>query len=60
MNLEVYSPLRLSGHPAFDTSYLKDNIRGIRRATEMVHQCCWMMMDAYVVAYQDYLALKKA
>ena len=45
---------------ALATSYLQDNIRGISREAEMVRQCCGLMMDAYVVAYQDYLQSKKA
>jgi hypothetical protein len=54
--------MNLKQHPlvAFVTNYLQENIRGISRETEMVRQCCWVMMDAYVVAYDDYLKSKKA
>lgn len=40
---------------AFLASYLQDNIVAITRETEMVRRCCWVMMDAYVVAYHEYL-----
>lgn len=44
---------------AFVISYLQDNVRGINRETEMVRQCCWVMMDAYIVAYHAHLESKK-
>jgi len=40
---------------AFLTSYLQDNLVGITRETELVRRCCWVMTDAYVVAYHEYL-----
>jgi hypothetical protein len=45
---------------AFLTSYLQDNLEGITRETELVRRCCWVMTDAYIVAYHDYLKSKKA
>lgn len=45
---------------AFLTSYLQDHLEGITRATELVRRCCWVMTDAYVVAYHDYLESKSA
>ena len=43
---------------AFLVSYLQENIVGITRETELVRRCCWVMTDAYVVAYHDYLQRK--
>jgi hypothetical protein len=53
-NLEEHTLL------AFLTSYLRDNLVGITRETELVRRCCWVMTDAYVVAYHKYLKAKKA
>jgi|GEM_PF-1613818 hypothetical protein len=53
MNLKEYALV------AFVTSYLQDNVRGISRETEMVRQCCWVMMDAYIVAYHAHFESKK-
>lgn len=43
---------------AFIAPYLQGNIPCTSRETEMVRQCCWVMMDAYVVAYHAHLESK--
>jgi hypothetical protein len=40
---------------AFLTDYLREHIIGINRETELVRRCCWVMTDAYVRAYHEYL-----
>lgn len=43
---------------AFLTSYLQDHLVGITRETELVRRCCWVMTDAYVVAYHEHVESK--
>ncbi len=40
---------------AFVVSHLIDNVKGLNRETELVRQCCMVMMQAYVKTYRDWL-----